>query len=159
MRISSAFAVLFMLASAAGCSESTGPEPVQPGSFRGDVKGDLAMGFDGPAYSGTLSPSFPQNRVYLQDPRGYEIYVRVNATADFPVGRTLIDRSADEIGEAYGRLTTPDERLYASIGGYFDVEAVTAEGIVGTLQFRAFDPNLPSDTVVITAEFHTRRQF
>jgi hypothetical protein len=156
MRIPALFA--FAGLALAACGDGTGSGDLDRGEFQGDMRGEYRADLSGQAVSGNrLLPD--QDQLLLTDP-GEDVVVFAYHQDDvFTRGRETLAAVDETFGIWAGVLV--DDREFWADGGTMNIEAISDNGIRGSLRFTAVEIDRASeriltDEVTVDVDFNTR---
>jgi hypothetical protein len=156
MRIPSLFA--FATLALAACGDGTGSGDLDRGEFQGDIKGEYQANLSGEAVSGDAL-AFDQNQLILSDPSEDVIVFAFHQDGVFDEGVETLADVDENFGIWAGVLV--DDREFWADGGTMDIDAITNDGVRGTLRFTAVEIDrdageILNDEVTVDVDFNAQ---
>jgi hypothetical protein len=156
MRIPALFA--FATLALAACNDGTGSGGLDRGEFQGDITGEYRADLSGEAVSGD-DLAFDQNQLILSDPSEDVLIFAAHQDGVFDEGRETLATVEEEFGIWAGVLV--DGREFWADGGTMDIEAITDNGVRGTLRFTAVEIDrdagqILNDEVTVDVDFNAQ---
>jgi len=156
MRIPALFA--FATLALAACNDGTGSGGLDRGEFQGDITGEYRADLSGEAVSGD-DLAFDQNQLILSDPSEDVLIFAAHQDGVFDEGRETLATVEEEFGIWAGVLV--DGREFWADGGTMDIEAITDNGVRGTLRFTAVEIDrdagqVLNDEVTVDVDFNAQ---
>ena len=149
-----AFATLAL----AACNDGTGSGGLDRGEFQGEITGEYRANLSGEAVSGNNLVA-DQDQLILSDPSEDVLVFAYHQDGVFDEGRESLAAVAELFGIWAGVIV--DGREFWADGGTLDIDAISDNGVRGTLRFTAVEidrdtEQVLNDEVTVDVDFNAQ---